>query len=135
MSKNFFYADLDMINGKGVLITGHGKGIVNKNSNINGGYIAADMVRLIAKNDELYGYQGYLESEDDELTKIEYLLYFFAQSELNQPMEPSTITAETYLSLSKHNIDTGEILNGKPSQTYSEYEDILKQVNKVHFIS
>ncbi|MDF9505065.1 hypothetical protein P5808_24715 [Bacillus cereus] len=48
-------------------------------------------------------------------------------------MKPSTITAETYLSLSKHNIDSGEILNGIPSQTYSEYEEILTQVNNVHF--
>lgn len=91
------------------------------------------MVRLIAIKNELYGYQGYLESEDNKLTKIEYLLYFFAQYKTNQPMKPSTITAETYLSLSKHNIDTGEILNGIPSQTYNEYEEILTQVNNVHF--
>ena len=44
MSRNIFYADLDSINNKGVLVTGHGKGLVNKNSRINGKYIANDMV-------------------------------------------------------------------------------------------
>ncbi|GGE76073.1 hypothetical protein [Priestia taiwanensis] len=146
MSKNDFYADLDKINEKGVLVTGHGKGLVSKNPNINGEYIANDMVRLIAKNGELFGYQGYVEKEDNELTKIEYLLYFFEQSEPNQPPEPAIITAETYLSLSKHNIDMGEQtsmmlspLFGKPSRNsksaYSEYEEILKQVNNAYFIS
>lgn len=53
--QKFFYADLDMINSKGVLITGHGKGIVNKNPHISGEYIAPDMVRLIAIKNELYG--------------------------------------------------------------------------------
>jgi hypothetical protein len=47
MSKNIFYADFDRINGKEVFLTDHGKGLVNKNSIVNGEYIANDMVRLI----------------------------------------------------------------------------------------
>ncbi|PES19768.1 hypothetical protein CN488_23270 [Bacillus anthracis] len=146
MSKNTFYADLDRINKKGVLITGHGKGLVSKNSNINGEYIANDMVRLTIKNGELFGYQGYVEKEDNELTKIEYLLYFFDQTEPNQPPAPAIINAETYSSLSKHNINVGEknalmissLLGKTPpnlGSAYSEYEEILKQVNNANFIS
>lgn len=138
MSKNVFYADLDMINSKGVLITGHGKGLVFKNRIINGEHIADDMVRLTVKNGELFGYQGYIEEENNELTKIEYLLYFFKQSEQNQPINPETINVEKYLSLSKHNIETGALIasSSKSSvNTYSEYETILKQVNNVYFIA
>lgn len=142
MSENVFYADLDKINGKGVLVTGHGKGLVNKNSNINGEYIANDMVRLKLINGELFGYQGYINKENNELTKIDYLLYFFAQSEHNQPLEPTNITTESYLLLSKHNIDIGAgigALFGSSYQSsktaYDEYVEILKQVKNVRFIS
>jgi len=142
MSENVYYADLDEINGKGVLVTGHGKGLVMKNSNINGKYITNDMVRLKSINGELFGYQGYVKQENDKLTKIDYLLYFFEQTENNQPLEPSIIDIEEYLSLSKHNIDIGggiSAMFGRSSQssktTYNEYEEILKQVTSVHFIS
>lgn len=64
------------------------------------------MVRLSIKDNELFGYQGYIENEDNELTKIEYLLYFYEQSEPNQPTTTEIINVEKYLSLSKHNIDT-----------------------------
>ena len=54
MSRNIFYADLDSINDKGVLVTGHGKGLVNKNSLINGKYISSDMVRLRIESNERF---------------------------------------------------------------------------------
>jgi hypothetical protein len=151
MSTNVFYADLDEINGKGVFITGHGKSLINRNSIINGKYIANDMVRLIVKCGELLGYQGYTaflgnEKEDNELTKIDYLLYFFAQSELNQPSEPTSIDTDTYLRLSKHNIELDDSmiaafnsLVGKHSQNlknaYEEYEELLKQLSNACFIA
>lgn len=146
MSKNVFYADLDKINEKGVLVTGHGKGLVAKNSIITGNYIVNDMVKLTIKDNELFGYQGYIEKEDNELTKIDYLLYFYQQSEPNQPKEPEIINVEKYLSLSKHNIDTGgqialnsSTMFGQSSKNivnpYSEYETILKQANNIVFIA
>ena len=150
MSKNVFYADLDIINGKGVLVTGHGKGLVNKNSIINGKYIANDMVRLIVKDGALFGYQGYtaffpVDNEENELTKIDYLLYFFGQPEPDQPLEPTTIDAEKYLRLSRHNIELADSMTamfnslvGKSQNSknaYDEYEEILKQVNDACFIS
>ncbi|HDR7744049.1 TPA: hypothetical protein QCX78_005605, partial [Bacillus pacificus] len=92
MSKSVFYADLDIINEKGVLVTGHGKGLVSKNPIINGQYVANDMVRLTVKNGDLFGYQGYVEQKNNELIKIDYLLYFFAASESNQPSQPTIIT-------------------------------------------
>lgn len=142
MPENVFYADLDIINGKGVFVTGHGKGLVNKNPNINGEYISNDMVCLTAKNGELFGYQGYVKTDDNDLTRIEYLLYFFAPSEPNQPQEPVVISIDNYLLLSKHNIDTGARLKasgmamfGKPFQNvenvYREYEKVLKQAHNV----
>lgn len=73
MSRNIFYADLDSINNKGVLVTGHGKGLVNKNSRINGKYIANDMVRLRIESNELFGYQGYIPQSAPELHVIDYL--------------------------------------------------------------
>ena len=146
MSKNIFYADLDRINGKGVFLTGHGKGLVNKNSIVNGEYIANDMVRLIVKDGELFGYQGYIEKEENELTKIDYLLYFYAQSEVNQPAEPAIIDIDTYLQLSRHNIETGgelSLLMGFPLDTssqksinaYDEFEETLKQLSNATFIA
>lgn len=142
MSENVFYADIDKINGKGVLVTGHGKGLVSYNSNINGEYIANDMVRLESINGELFGYQGYIKKEDNELTKIDYLLYFFAQTENNQPLEPTIITTEEYLLLSKHNIDMGGGISAmfgssakSSKNAYDEYVEILKQVTSAHFIS
>ncbi|MGE6515272.1 hypothetical protein [Lysinibacillus sphaericus] len=144
MSKNIFYSDLDTINEKGVLVTGHGKGLVAANSIINGKYIANDMVRLTIKDNELFGFQGYIEKEDNELAKIEYLLYFYEQSEPHQPTKAEIINVEKYLSLSKHNIDTGaqiammsSMMFGQTTEdivdTYSEYETILKQANNVIF--
>lgn len=144
MSVNSFYADLDMINGKGVFVTGHGKGLVKKNSTINGEYIANDMVRLIIENGKLFGYQGYIESEDNELTEIKYLLYFYDKSELNQPLKPTNITVDEYLAFSKHNINMGSELStlfniGQPPatlcDTFDEYEGILKKSNNVRFVS
>lgn len=142
MSENTFYADLDRINGKGVLITGHGKGLVNKNSNINGEYISNDMVRLKSINGQLFGYQGYIKKDNNELTKIDYLLYFFEKSEPDQPLEPTIITTEAYLSLSKHNIEMGASISamfGSSSQSsktaYDEYVEILRQVKDTLFIS
>lgn len=140
MSKNIFYSDLDTINEKGVLVTGHGKGLVAANSIINGKYIANDMVRLTIKDNELFGFQGYIEKEDNELAKIEYLLYFYEQSEPHQPIKAEIINVEKYLSLSKHNIDTSAQITMMLGQTtedivdaYSEYETILKQANNVIF--
>ncbi|AFM42977.1 hypothetical protein Desaci_4114 [Desulfosporosinus acidiphilus SJ4] len=144
MSENVFYADLDMINGKGVLVTGHGKGLVQRNSIINGEYIANDMVRLVIEDGKLLGYQGYIKKEDDELTEIKYLLYFYDESELKQPLKPTNITVDEYLKFSKHNIDIGSEISalfnsGKSSvplcNTFDEYEDILKKANGVRFIS
>ncbi|AFQ09219.1 TPA: hypothetical protein ACG05V_005928 [Bacillus pacificus] len=142
MSKSVFYADLDIINEKGVLVTGHGKGLVSKNPIINGQYVANDMVRLTVKNGDLFGYQGYVEQKNNELIKIDYLLYFFAASESNQPSQPTIITIADYLALSKHNIDSGEQLNQtlnptsqNPGNAYKEYVQILRQVNNAKFIS
>ena len=140
MSKNVFYADLDNINQKGVLVTGHGKGIVNKNSIVNGEYIASDMVRLIVKDGELFGYQGYIQKDDNELTKIDYLLYLFAQSEPNQPSEPTVIDAKEYLRLSKHNIEIGSnrdfLFSGSEgTSAFDEYEEILEQLSNSIFIT
>jgi hypothetical protein len=138
MSRSAFYADLDEINGKGVFVTGHGKGLVSKNQIINGKCIANDMVRLVVKQGKLFGYQGYIEKEDNELTKIDYLLYFYEKSEPEQPFKPTIITVETYLQLSKHNIDIGGVLGarfGRSRNAYSEYEEILKQTKEACFIS
>lgn len=141
MSQNIFYSDLDTINGKGVFVTGHGKGLVSKNSIINGEYIANDMVRLIIEDGKLFGYQAYIEKENNELTEIKYLLYFYDKSELKQPLKPTKITVDDYLEFSKHNIDSGDAisaLSGKTSNSscsaYNEYEKILKQANDVCFI-
>ena len=127
MSKSFFYADLDLINGKGVLVTGHGKGLVNKNPDVNGEYVASDMVRLTAADGKLFGYQGYVEKSENELTEIEYALYFYYLTESGQPSEPARISAEEYLRLSAHNIHL--------SGGFEEYEAILKQASFVRFIS
>ncbi|HEX3017914.1 MAG TPA: hypothetical protein VHP31_08695 [Caproicibacter sp.] len=144
MSENVFYADLDTINGKGTLVTGHGKGLVQKNSTINGEYISNDVVRLVIKDGKLFGYQGYINKEDNELAEIKYLLYFYDKSELNQPLKPTNITVDKYLALSKHNISIGSGMSalfnfGKSSvpscDTFEEYEDILRKAKDVCFIS
>lgn len=144
MSENVFYADLDIIDGKGVLVTGHGKGLVSKNSLINGEYIANDMVKLVIESNKLFGYQGYVEKEEKELATIDYLLYFYDQSEKDQPVEPLLISVDEYLKLSKHNIDTGEqssqmvdmMMGNNIKQlggTYTEYAEILKQASQSKF--
>lgn len=144
MSENVFYADLDSINGIGVLVTGHGKGLVNKNSIVNGEYIANDMVRLVVENGKLLGYQGYIKKENNEMIEIKFLLYFYDQSELKQPLKPTNITVDKYLELSEHNINIGSELSalfsfGKSSapthDAFEEYKEILKKSNNVQFIS
>ena len=142
MSINVFYADLDSINGKGVLVTGHGKGLVEKNSLINGKYIANDMVRLKIVSNTLFGYQGYIEQDNPKLIVIDYLIYFFDQFEKYQQVEPQLISIEEYLKLSKHNINMGEKISNegnflfhkaqnKVGSTYAEYSEILTQASKV----
>ncbi|MGQ4068910.1 hypothetical protein ACSQ34_14685 (plasmid) [Enterococcus mundtii] len=144
MSRNIFYADLDSINNKGVLVTGHGKGLVNKNSKINGKYIANDMVRLRIESNELFGYQGYIPQSAPELHVIDYLLYFYDEDEKEQPLEPELISIKEYTELSKHNIDTGEQISkmyplpflsstDKFGDTYNEYTEILSQASKAKF--
>jgi len=141
VSENNFYADLDKINEKGVLVTGHGKGLVSKNPNINGDYIANDMVRLELQNNQLFGYQGYILKENNDLTKIEYLLYFYAQDEPNQPSSPTVISAENYLSLCKHCIERGDLINDNyfsfdksDKNTYCEFKEIIMQIGDVSFL-
>lgn len=129
MSKNVFYADLDIINSKGVFVTGHGKGIVNKNSLINGRYIADDMVRLTVEDGKLHGYQGYIDVPINQLTQIEYALYLCGKDEMNQPKQAQEVTISVYLQLSKHNMDCAEYILGKNAgDIYSEYENILMDV-------
>lgn len=125
MSKSVFYADLDKINGIGVLVTGHGKGLVSRNSNIEGEYISNDIVRLTVKNNVLYGYQGYIE-EENELTPIDYLLYFYDKSEPNQPKTAVKVDIEIYLQLCRHNIEIGEIICSSLN-VFDEFKEILKQ--------
>lgn len=136
MSKNVFYADLDLINNKGVFVTGHGKGIVSKNNFVKGNYIFNDMIRLFVENGKLFGYQGYIETTENELTNIEYLLYLYDKDEAGQPELLSEITVDEYLCLSQHNIERGaQILTRSSVETFSEYSDILKAAINVHFIA
>lgn len=134
MSKNVFYCDLDLINNTGVLVTGHGKGIVNKNAHINGQYIANDMVRLTVEAGRLFGYQGYIEQIENTMVKIKYLLYLYGQQEPNQPTMPIEISVDEYLKLSRHNIEMGERVASSDDAFY-EYTTILKQVFDVHFVA
>lgn len=132
MSKNVFYADLDNINNRGVLVTGHGKGIVNKNGIVNGGYIANDMVKLTVENGKLYGYQGYVDMPTNKLTHIEYMLYLYAKDEQGQPVQLQEIDVNTYLQLSRHNIECGQhILARNDGDTYAEYRHFLLNTTEV----
>lgn len=136
MSVNVFYCDLDTINNKGVLVTGHGKGIVNRNPLINGKYIANDMVRLVVKNGKLFGYQGYIPKEENYLVEIEYIIYLFDQYEPHQPATPINISVDSFIRLSKHNIETGVMCSlSSTSSAFIEYSDILKQVFNAKFIA
>ena len=136
MSVNVFYCDLDMINNKGVLVTGHGKGIVNRNPLINGEYIVNDMVRLIIENGKLFGYQGYIPKEENRLVEIEYMIYLFDQYEHNQPATPINISVDNFLRLSQHNIETGIMCcSSSTSSAFIEYSNILKQAFSAKFIA
>lgn len=122
MSKNIFYCDLDLINKKGVIITGHGKGLVNKNEIVEGEYICNDMVRLKVVDGELLGYQGYIEKDENEYTKVNYLLYFYDQNEANQPAQPESLEIDKYIILSKHNIEQGEAISASINQMFGEIQ-------------
>jgi hypothetical protein len=122
MSKNIFYCDLDLINGKGVLVTGHGKGLVNKNEIVEGQYICNDMVRLKVEDGKLLGYQGYIEKDENEYTEIDYLLYFYNQNEDKQPEQPAAVEIDKYIMLSKHNIVQGEEITLSINQMLGEMQ-------------